>query len=111
MMRGDVYLVDFEPSIGAEIKKVRPALIISCNEANRHLKTVMVIPFTSNISNIYPFEVLITKNESGLDQDSKLKIPQMRAIDRSRLKKFIGALPEEKLNLVEKAIKLHLAME
>jgi mRNA interferase MazF len=111
MMRGDIYLVDFEPSVGAEIRKVRPALIISCNEANRHLKTIMVIPFTSNVARIYPFEVLVSKSQSGLEQDSKLKIPQMRAIDRSRLKKYVGALPEETMVPVEKAIKLHLSIE
>ena len=111
MMRGDIYLVDFEPSVGAEIRKVRPALIISCNEANRHLKTIMVIPFTSNVACIYPFEVLISKSQSGLEQDSKIKIPQMRAVDRSRLKKYVGALPDETMVLVEKAIKLHLSIE
>ncbi len=111
MTRGDLYFIDFEPSVGAEIKKKRPALIISCNEANRHLKTLMVIPFSSKIKNIYPFEVLVKKEESGLKIDSKLKIPQMRAVDKSRLNKYIGTLNENSLEKVEKAVKLHLSIQ
>lgn len=111
MMRGDIYLVDFEPSKGAEIKKKRPAMIISCNEANKHLRTVMVIPFSSKIEKVYPFEVFVKKKDSGLDVDSKLKIPQMRAVDKARLTKYIGTLDNHLINEVENAIKLHLGME
>lgn len=53
MMRGDIYIVDFNPSVGFEINKARPAVIISCNEANKNLRTVMVIPFSSRIEIIY----------------------------------------------------------
>lgn len=111
MNRGDVYLVDFEPSVGAEIRKKRPAMIISCNEANKHLRTVMVIPFSSRTEKVYPFEVLVKKQQCGLNIDSKLKIPQMRAVDKARLSKYIGTLNDQLLSNVEKAIKLHLAME
>jgi mRNA interferase MazF len=111
MTRGDIYLVDFDPSVGAEIRKRRPALIISCNEANKHLRTVMVIPFSSKAGNVYPFEVFVKKEASGLDVDSKLKVPQMRSADKARLKKYIGSLNADLLGEVEKAIKLHLAME
>jgi len=111
MNRGDVYLVDFEPSIGAEIRKKRPAMIISCNEANKHLRTIMVIPFSSKTEKVYPFEVLVKKEQSGLNVASKLKIPQMRSVDKSRLTKYIGTLNDDLLPEIEKAIKLHLAME
>jgi mRNA interferase MazF len=111
MNRGDVYFVDFEPSVGAEIKKTRPALIISCNEANKHLKTVMVIPFSSKIGKVHPFEVFAKKEDSSLDVDSKLKIPQMRAIDKARLKRYVSSLTDDILEEVEKAIKLHLAID
>lgn len=111
MNRGDVYLVDFEPSVGAEIRKKRPAMIISCDEANKHLRTVMVIPFSSKTEKVYPFEVLVSKEQSGLNIDSKLKIPQMRAVDKARLLKYIGTLNDELLSDIEKAIRLHLAME
>lgn len=110
-MRGDIYFVDFEPSVGAEIRKRRPALIISCDEANKHLRTVMVIPFSSKTANVYPFEVFVRSVDTGLEVDSKLKIPQMRAVDKGRLKKYIGALDNDIIGEVEKAIKLHLAMD
>ena len=111
MRRGDIYLIDFEPSVGAEIKKKRPALIISSDEANKHLRTIMVIPFSSKIERVYPFEVFVKKEESGLDVDSKLKITQMRAVDKARLKKYIGTLNDDIIEEVGKAIKLHLAMD
>ncbi|MDP3048830.1 MAG: type II toxin-antitoxin system PemK/MazF family toxin [Thermodesulfovibrionales bacterium] len=111
MTRGDIYLVDFAPSVGAEIRKKRPALIISCNEANKHLRTVMVIPFSSKIDKVYPFEVLVKKEAGGLDVDSKLKVTQMRSVDKIRLKKYVGTLNDDIIEELEKAIKLHLAME
>ena len=111
MKRGEIFYVDFEPARGAEIKKKRPALIISCNEANKYLKTVTVIPFSSKIDHVYPFEVLVSKQESGLTADSKLKIPQMRAVDKARLTRYAGTLHEELLEQVERAIKLHLDID
>jgi len=111
MRRGEIYLIDFETSVGAEIRKKRPALIISCDEANKHLKTIMVIPFSSKTERVYPFEVLVEKEDSGLEANSKLKIPQMRAVDKARLKKYIGTISNDILTMVEKAIKLHLAMD
>jgi mRNA interferase MazF len=111
MKRGDIYLVDFEPSVGSEIRKTRPALVISCDEANRHLRTVTVISFSSKVEKVFPFEVLVDRHESGLDRNSKLKIPQMRAVDKSRLSKRVGSAGEDTMAAVEKAIKLHLDME
>ena len=111
MKRGDIFYVDFEPARGAEIKKKRPALIVSCDEANKYLKTVTVIPFSSKIEHVYPFEVRVPKGESGLPADSKLKIPQMRAVDKARLARYVGTLHEEFLEQVNRAIKLHLAID
>ena len=111
MKRGDIYLVDFEPSVGSEIRKTRPALIISCDEANRHLRTVTVIPVSSRVENVFPFEVLVEREESGLDRDSKLKIPQMRTVDKSRLSKRVGSAGADTMSGVQKAIRLHLDME
>ncbi|MEW6571909.1 MAG: type II toxin-antitoxin system PemK/MazF family toxin [Nitrospirota bacterium] len=111
MTRGDIYLVDFDPSVGAEIRKTRPAMIISCNEANKHLRTVMVIPFSSRIEKVHPFEVFVRKEDSGLEVDSKLKISQMRSVDKERMKKYIGTLDDDLIREIEKAIKLHLAMD
>jgi mRNA interferase MazF len=111
MKRGDIFYVDFEPARGAEIKKKRPALIISCDEANKYLKTVTIIPFSSKTERVYPFEVLVPKQETGLPADSKLKIPQMRAVDKARLTVYVGTLHEDLLERVERAIKLHLEID
>jgi len=111
MKRGDIFFVDFEPAKGAEIKKKRPALIISCDEANKYLRTVTVIPFSSKTDIIHPFEVLVRKEESGLPVDSKLKIPQMRAVDKARLTRYTGTVHEETIEETEKAIRLHLGMD
>jgi len=111
MKRGDIFLVDFEPSRGAEIKKKRPALVISGDQANRYLRTVTVIPFSSKTDKVYPFEVLVKKEESRLPVDSKLKIAQMRAVDKARLTSYVGTLHDDTLAAVERAIKLHLDMD
>jgi mRNA interferase MazF len=111
MKRGDIYFVDFEPSVGSEIRKTKPALIVSCNEANRHLRTVTVIPFSSKVEKVFPFEVLVESWESGLERDSKLKIPQMRAVDKSRLSRRVGNAGDDTMEMVERAIRLHLDME
>jgi mRNA interferase MazF len=60
MTRGSVWWVEFEPSIGSEIKKTRPAVIVSNDLANQHLTRVVVIPFTSNVSRVYPGEAVVT---------------------------------------------------
>jgi len=71
----------------------------------------MVIPFSSKIEKVYPFEVLVKKKDSGLDVDSKIKVTQMRAVDKSRLKKYVNSIHDDIMNEIEKAIKLHLAMD
>lgn len=71
----------------------------------------MVIPFSSKTENVYPFEVFVTKENSGLKLNSKLKAPQMRAVDKARVKLYAGSVGEDILLEVEKAIRLHLAME
>jgi mRNA interferase MazF len=111
MKRRDIFFVDFEPAKGAKIRKKRPALIVSCDEANKYLRTVTVILFSSKTDTIYPFEVLVRKEESGLPVDSKLKIPRMRAVDKARLTRYAGTVHEETMEKVEKAIRLHLAMD
>ncbi|MBI1821277.1 MAG: type II toxin-antitoxin system PemK/MazF family toxin [Nitrospirae bacterium] len=111
MTRGNIYLVDFEPSKGSEIRKKRPALIISCNESNKYLRTVTVIPFSSKTERIFSFEVLVKKDASGLDVDSKLKVTQIRTVDKGRLTKYIGSVNDFILSEVEKAVKLHLGID
>ena len=106
--RGEVWLVSLEPVAGHETGKTRPALVISNNRNNEFSSTVTVIPITSSIEKIYPFEVMIPGTESGLSSDSKIKCNQIRTVDKLRLPKPVGALPRDKIVEVEKALMIHL---
>jgi len=106
--RGEIWLVSMEPVAGHEIGKTRPALIISNNRNNEFSSTVTVIPITSSIERVYPFEVLILKNESGLTSDSKIKCNQIRTVDKLRLIKPAGNLSPDKMKKVKKALMIHL---
>jgi mRNA interferase MazF len=108
--RGDIYLVNLDPTIGSEINKTRPALIISNDINNQAAATVTVLPITSSTEKIYPFEAYIPSQESGLHKDSKAKCSQIRTIDKKRLVRAIGKLSSDKLHDVEKAMLIHLGV-
>ncbi len=106
--RGEIYLVSMEPVIGSETGKTRPALVISNNRNNEFADTVTVLPITSKTAKVYPFEVLLHKEESGLHKDSKIKCNQIRTLDNKRLIKCLGYLTNSKLMEAEKALLIHL---
>jgi mRNA interferase MazF len=108
--RGDIYLVNLDPTIDSEINKTRPALIISNDINNQAAETVTVIPITSSTERIYPFEAYIPSQESGLHKDSKAKCNQIRTIDKRRLARAIGKLSSAMLEEVEKAMLIHLGV-
>ncbi len=108
--RGKIFLANLEPTIGTEISKVRPILVISNDINNKVSSTITVIPITSNTSKIYPFEVFIPSGEANLPKDSKAKTNQIRSIDTKRLIKEIGSLPNARIKAVERALKYHLAL-
>ena len=108
--RGELYLVSLDPTVGSEINKTRPALIISNDINNQFSETVTVAPVTSSIGKVYPFETFLAPNESGLSKNSKVKCNQIRTIDKKRLLKFIGKVSPEKLKEIENALLLHLGM-
>lgn len=108
--RGDIYLVNFNPVIGTEIGKTRPAVVVSNDINNVHADTATVVPITSSVDKVYPFDVFLIKGESGLDKDSKAKCNQIRTVDKRRLCKYIGALKEEKIKELEEAILIHLSI-
>lgn len=91
----DIYWVDLNPTIGAEIQKIRPCVVVSPKELNRHLATVVIIPITSAIHG-YPFRVLCRID----GRDGEIVIDQIRSVDKSRLKKKIASLSQvERENL------------
>jgi len=108
--RGQIWFVDCDPAVGAEIKKKRPACIISNNINNEHMLTVTVLPISDIGKKAYPFEVLIQGGEAGLSKDSKIKCQQIKTIDKARLIKFLGDLPESKIRNVERALAIHLGV-
>ncbi len=108
--RGEIYLVCIDPTIGSEINKTRPALIISNDINNQIAKTVTVIPITSNVEKIYPFETLLPSQDSGLLKCSKAKCNQIRTIDKERLIKSLGKVSIEKTKEIEQSLLIHLGM-
>jgi len=106
MRRGEIWWVDFNPSVGSEIRKIRPAVIISNDAANRNMARVVVMPITSNVTRQYAGEALITI--SG--KQGKAMADQIMAADKSRLKKRLGMLSKADMLAIEKAIKVHLAL-
>ena len=103
MKRGDVWWVEFDPSVGSEITKTRPAVIVSNDAANRNLARVVVVPFTSRV---YPGEALVTVGT----QKSKAMTDQIMAADKARLKSQLGALSKADMRAVEDAIRVHLGL-
>jgi mRNA interferase MazF len=101
MTRGSVWWVEFDPSIGSEIHKTRPAVIVSNDKANLFLARVVVIPLTSNVSRIYPGEALVSVN--GIR--SKAMSDQIMSADKSRLKNKIGVLSKDDVLSLESAMK------
>lgn len=108
--RGEIYLVCLDQTIGAEIHKTRPALIISNDVNNQYSDTVTVIPITSNVEKVYPFEAVLSSSEPGLSRKSKAKCNQIRTIDKKRLLKSLGKISFQELKEVEKSLLVHLGI-
>jgi mRNA interferase MazF len=109
--RGEIYWANLDPTIGGEISKTRPVLVVSNDINNQFSSTISILPITSNVEKIYPFEVLIKAKESGLKTDSKIKANQIRTLDKVRIGKKIGELPLDKIKAVNISIMIHLGIE
>jgi mRNA interferase MazF len=106
MKRGEVWWVAFDPAVGSEICKTRPAVIVSNDSANRHLARVVVVPLTSSTSRQYPGEARVTVEGT----QSKAMVDQIMAADKTRLKSQLGSLSKPDMREVEAAILVHLGM-
>ncbi len=109
--RGEVYLVTFDPTIGAEIQKTRPAVVIQNDVGNRASRVTIVAAITSSVhDDLYPFEVLVHAGEGGLPRPSVVLLNQVRTIDRARLVRRLGSLRRETMSLVDRALRVSLAL-
>lgn len=115
MQRGEIRLVDFEPVRGSEASKRRPAVIVSNDGANATARrlgrgVVTVVPITSNVERVYPFQVLVRADESGLRRDSKAQAEQIRSVAVERVGPRVGLLDRATAASLDDAIRLHLAL-
>lgn len=106
--RGEVWLANLDPTVGGEIQKTRPVVVVSNDTNNQYNSVVTVLPITSNVERVFTFEVYIPKAMANLPKDSKAKADQIRTLDKSRLVKRLGTLPQSIVVLVDAAIKRHL---
>ena len=104
--RGEVWWISFDPSIGGEIRKMRPAIIVSNDSANRYLNRVQVVPLTSNVERLYPAEAYVSVN--GVR--NKAMADQITTASKRRLRSKIGQLVSADLTGVERAIKIQLGL-
>lgn len=113
MRRGDIHLVDLEPARGAEANKRRPAVIVSNDAVNSTALrfgrgVVTVVPLTSNVARVFPFQVLLPARRTGLKVDSKAQAEQVRAVDLERIGDRLGLVPLALMTRLEDALRLQL---
>ena len=106
MLRGEVWWVNFDPSLGGEIQKTRPAVIVSNDASNRTLNRIQVVPITSRIDRVYPCEALVSLN----GETRKAMADQIATVSKLRLSTRIGVLSEPDLRLVDSAIRVQLGI-
>jgi len=111
VVRGEIYLVEFDPAVDSEIKKTRPAIIIQNDTANRYSPITIVAAITSKFDDkLYPTEVLILAGEAGLKQDSVIVLDQIRTIDKTRIVKKIGKVSGLTLKRIDTALKISVGL-
>ncbi len=113
MRRSEIRLVNLDPVVGSEAARTRPGVIVSNDGANATVQrlgrgVVTVIPVTSNITHVYPFQTLLPAEETGLDIDSKAQAEQVRAVAVERVGAVIGSVPFHLMDQLDDALRLHL---
>lgn len=115
MLRGEIRLVDLEPVRGSEANQQRPAVLVSNDRANETAArlgrgVVTVVPLTSNVSRLFPFQVMLPAEDTGLRLDSKAQAEQVRSVDVERLGPVVGRVPTRLMTALDDALRLHLQL-
>ena len=115
MRRGEVRLIDLEPVRGSEADKSRPAVIVSNDAANAAASrsgrgVVTVVPVTSNVSRVLPFQTLLLADATGLHLDSKAQAEQVRSVAVARVGRVLGHVPARVMAQLDDALRLHLSL-
>jgi mRNA interferase MazF len=108
-------LVSLDPAVGSEQNKTRPAVIVSSNAANNSAErrgrgVVTVVPLTTNLRNIYPFQVLLRGEHTGLAVDCKAQAEQVRSIASERIVRQLGHVDGVRMSEIDDALRLHLSL-
>lgn len=107
--RGDVVVANLDPTIGVEIQKTRPVVVLSNDAINQYSQLVVIVPLTKNTARLSPSHALIPKGSARLTFTSKAVTEQIKAVDKRRLVKRLGSLTPSLLEAVERALKNTLA--
>jgi mRNA interferase MazF len=115
MVRGEIRLVNLDPVVGPEANKRRPAVIVSNDGANATAArlgrgVVTVVPVTTNVAQVYPFQVKLAAQTTGLRTDSKARAEQVRSVAVQRVGRRLGRLPADVMGQLDEALRLHLAL-
>jgi mRNA interferase MazF len=115
MRRGEIHAVDLEPVRGSEADKRRPAVIVSNDAANLAAArlgrgVITVVPVTSNLERLYPFQVLLPAADTGLARDSKAQAEQVRSVAVERVGARLGVVPRAIMLQLDEALRLHLGL-
>lgn len=115
MLRGEIRLIDLEPARGSEANKRRPAVIVSNDRANASAQrlrrgVVTVVPVTSNVTHVYPFQTLLPAARTSLRRDSLAQAEQVRSVSVERVGPTLGHLPSDLMSHLDSALRLHLGL-